>query len=138
MSSDKDVEGCVRTLVGSQFPVRPEHIYCVQANHPRALPSDSLREIITQAYCRTNPGGAGAGGARVIPCSDIKDNIVQTYKHVWDDIARDHAAPAGAGGREVVVVFGSTYILSDIRSLLVSSTAVDDFVYYDEAKPISI
>lgn len=53
MSADKVVDKCVKNILTTLCNMTPDHIYCTNAKHPRALAYTDLRNIINESYFST-------------------------------------------------------------------------------------
>mmetsp|Transcript_451 Transcript_451/g.852 ORF Transcript_451/g.852 Transcript_451/m.852 type:complete len:473 (+) Transcript_451:168-1586(+) len=120
MSRRPDLRNCIEPLVTI---LKPQHIYCVEAPHPRAVPENELRDLISELSAQqvesndTPPGGpteeerallSGSFGQEVTARRASSKNNDSVHKGVKEALS---ACKEG----EIVIVCGTAFIMADAR-----------------------
>lgn len=128
MSADKDVDQCV-ALVRQLAPA--SHVYCTQAEHPRALSRESLRRLLADgsvaAECtyETNDGSVREVLARAL-LDSASSGGEWTAEAVADVTVAVRPLDAAGAASDVVsatppalvVVCGTAFIMAEARAAL--------------------
>mmetsp|Transcript_11756 Transcript_11756/g.11825 ORF Transcript_11756/g.11825 Transcript_11756/m.11825 type:complete len:538 (+) Transcript_11756:107-1720(+) len=112
MSADKDVNTCLDIILKNL--ASPVKIHCVKAAHPRAISVSSLRSLIHQ-----RAHGGVLVDAEVIPVPGYLDSTQDgTDGDIREGVRNALQAAATDESTSVVLVFGSFFIMSEVRAEL--------------------
>ena len=105
MSADKTVDKCVKPLLIDLNNTTPDHIYCTNAKHPRAIIHTELRNIINESYLSLTNITSG---------NDFVNNDHDSVR-----ICLRNAIDAARQEKNcVVVVCGTAFIMAEARAEL--------------------
>lgn len=109
MASDKDVRACVEVIHASGvINSDSSQLYCVEAQHPRALSRAELKDIVCDIM------GDGCGTILSSPEQRV-ENVAITLRGLIEEGLQSQA---DGGPKEVVVVFGTAFIMADCKKTL--------------------
>jgi folylpolyglutamate synthase/dihydropteroate synthase len=137
MSADKDIAGCLTSLVSLVDDI--DQIHCVAARHPRAISPSGLRSLLEQVVHTSKQSSVTINNVTLTNQTNssdhFKNNVLNRSSLIRLEVHNAMLAAAKSSlntqKAPVILICGSAFIMSEARAELGYNEPKDGDILYD-------